>query len=627
MPVEVLAQPTQTTEPRLTMLSNALREEFGVAVDVVIQHCSAEMPQLRDDESYQLQVHTGQVSVQAPTTWGALHGLRTAGQILTQKGQIDAVQVQDYPRYPWRGLLIDVARHFVSVGLLRDILDGMATLKLNVLHLHLTDDQGMRYCSEVVPKLASVDAYSLDELRELVRYAADRGVRVVPELDIPGHSSSWLVNYPELAPKSKRGVTHDNATRFGVHKACFDPTSDALYDLLDNLFTELASVFPDEYVHIGGDEVHPEWWQADEHIQSFMHAAGLQDITGLQNHFNQRVCQILAGVGKKAVGWDEVLHADMPGLVVQNWRGATTRDRALVQNMPCIVSCGFYLDLFYPSAYHYQYDPGLTQSELISTEDTWQADLRMSHVAQGVEWTKQWRREAVADDPPLTGVLGGEACLWSELVDEQTLETRLWSRLPAVAERLWSSSEVDDLPDFYRRLTALLESAQFSHTARQRQHLEQLGLVPEQIDVALLFEPVKWYARLLGEQALSARLQGVEMPQARPYDVDSELNRVVDYISPESLSARIFTQLEPTILVEHAQFWQRLRPGDWPSDVRPIVQAKKELGFALEAVLTGGSDSTSFRTRLVALYQPYGEYMLAVIPALLDRQWDDASKD
>jgi hexosaminidase len=381
--------------------------------------------------------------------------------------------------------------------------------------------------------------------------------------------------------------------------------------------------------------VHPAWWSEDDKVQRFMRQQGLADVGALQAYFNRRVCQLVAQHGKKPVGWDEVLHKQMPNMLVQNWRGATTRDRVLAQQLDCVLSAGYYLDLFYPAELHYNYEPEADQAELVAFEDAMRADLRLAHVAQGIAWTDQWRSQTIEIDPEaqhLGKVIGGEACLWSEIVDEHTLETRLWSRLPAVAERLWSPREVKDVDQFYLRLQNVLGLPEFALVERQSKTLQQLGLQPQQIQAAMLLEPVKWYARLLGEQALQARLSGQEMPQARPYDVYTPLNRIIDHISPESLSARALAGLTPAELKEQALVWAQLDPATWPADAQPVITVLVDVGrqcFQLLAVDDADKQQVQgFIEYLRACYVPYGEYMLAVVPVLIDwlTRWNSVER-
>ena len=565
-----------------------------------------EIPSLETDESYTLSLETGAVRIEASTEFGVLHALTTLAQ-LGNYLQLQIVErIEDAPRFPWRGVLIDVARHFMPLALLRNVINGMAGMKLNVLHLHLTDDQGFRFESKIFPELASEQNYSQEELRQLVIYAADRGIRLVPEFDVPGHVTSWLTAYPAW------GVRQVEPTqRFGVHEACLDPTDERLYEVLERLFKEVSEVFPDEYIHIGGDEVHPVWWSEDPRVQKMQAEKGLGDLRQVQNYFTCRVVEILGKLGKSPVGWDEVLHEEMPDMVVQNWRGVTTRDRIGARGLPCLFSAPYYLDLFYPAEMHYAYDPEAPQAELMALEDLHRQDLRIAHVSDGIGWTLPWRNEAVDLKDKSTQVLGGEGCLWAELVDQHTLETRLWSRLPALAERLWSAAD-SDIDDLYARMERLLEQPPYLLVKRQITALTDIGLTIEQAELAMLLEPVKWYARLLGQQALQARISGVEMPQARGYRTDTALDRVVDFISPESLSARNMRTSDEASWRSLAEVVLAQQLITWPADMQAVMAAFQR--FA-QAIL-----SNDEAMDIAALYVPQGEYMLAVIPAWLGRE-------
>ncbi len=216
-------------------------------------------------------------------------------------------------------------------------------------------------------------------------------------------------------------------------------------------------------------------------------------------------------------------------------------------------------------------------------------------------------------------MLGGEACLWSELVDADTLEVRLWSRLPAVAERLWSSADTTDVAFFYRRLEPLLYNAPFCVPKMETQRLAGLGLSAQQIDLVRLLEPAKWYGRLLGETALRARIEGKEMPQARPYGVQTPLNRVVDFISPESLSARALSAGTWSQWQTCARFWITIEVESFPEDTRAALDALVQVGQMILGQSSEPRFSESFNgAELLDLYGPHnGEYMLAVIPSLL----------
>src|SRR5215831_16484346 len=272
------------------------------------------VPAVDENESYWLEVSTRQAILNAPTAVGIIRGLETFIQLLDrdQTGYfIPSVSIQDKPRFPWRGLLVDVARHFEPPEVMKRTLDGMAAVKLNVLHWHLTDDQGFRVESHRYPELARMGSdglyYTQDQIREIISYARDRGIRVVPEFDMPGHITSWLVSHPELgsAPgpyQIERGM--------GIFHPAFDPTREDLYKFLDGFYAEMAMLFPDDYMHIGGDENEGSQWSANQKIQA------------LQAYFNQRLYKILKRHGKRMMGWDEILTPDLPkDVLVQSWRG------------------------------------------------------------------------------------------------------------------------------------------------------------------------------------------------------------------------------------------------------------------------------------------------------------------
>ena len=568
-------------------------------------------PTLDDDESYSLvSTPDAEISLNAASSWGALRGIATLYQLASNDALTKNFTVHDEPRFPWRGVLLDVARHFVSVETLRSIIDGMSILKLNVLHLHLSDDQGFRFPSTAYPNLASDEHYDIGSLADLVSYGADQGIRIVPELDVPGHVTSWLVAHPEWGFE-KVGETD----RFGVHKATLDVSSEVVLAAIAAVFGELVEVFPDRYVHLGGDEVHPQWWQQDPNMQAYMQTHGLADVGAVQTEFTRFVVENLAERGRIAIGWDEVLNDQTPALTVQNWRGATTRDQALEQGLDCIVSAPYYLDLHYPAEMHYAYDPTGSEESQVELEDAQQADLRLAHVAEGIEWTRQWRRTKVAAVGVAKGrVLGGEACLWSELVTESVLHVRLFSRLPAVAERLWSAKEVRDTEDFYQRLDVCLAMKPFSLVETEQKALADLGLDAQQIENVQLLEPVKWYGRLLGQQALQARIEGYEMPQARPYKTTTELNRVVDVMSPESLSARRMKNVSWDDWLSSAEKWTAISMSDYPADIQDAMAALIRLG---QTLLRDGQHLN--RATVNECYGPHqGETVLAVVPWLLN---------
>ena len=395
------------------------------------EHSREEVQKVGEDESYELIVEQSGAKLTAPNPLGILHGLQTFLQLVETAGKgfaVPAVTIKDQPRFAWRGLLIDVSRHFIPLDVLKRNLDGMAAVKMNVMHWHLSDDQGFRVESKLFPKLHEMGSeglfYKQDEIREFLAYAHDRGIRVVPEFDVPGHSRSWFVGYPELAsgpgPYTLWG---------GGIDPIMDPTQESTYKFLDKFIAEMAKLFPDAYFHIGGDEVDGKQWDANPKIQAFIHAHGMKNNQDLQAYFNQRLQKILAKHHKTMVGWDEVLHPDLPKtIVVQSWRGQQSLAAAARQGYTGLLSFGYYLDLMWPAAQHYAVDPMSGDAATLTPEEK-------------------------------TRILGGEACMWAEWVSPENIDSHIWPRNAAVAERLWSPQEVTDVDSMYARLNALSQQS------------------------------------------------------------------------------------------------------------------------------------------------------------------------
>jgi len=603
------------------------RDSARVPLHIACAGLGGAVPQLGADENYRIEISAVGVSLSAAEEWGVLHGLTTLFHLLADGGAVPAMRIDDGPRFSWRGLMIDVARHFMPVSALTRTVDAMAFFKLNVLHLHLTDDQGFRFPSRSFPRLAQAPCYTREELEMLVAYAGQRGIRVLPELDVPGHTCSWLQAYPEWGSGNPQPTR-----RFGVHRECLDPSNPEILPAIEILLGELAEVFPDEFVHIGGDEVHPEWWTASERVRAYMDDHGLADVDELQAEFNRCVTAMALDLGKRVMGWDEVVHPRLPpSVVVQSWRGATARNRALDTGHDCVVSANYYLDLCFPADVHYRFDPEAPESELVHLEDILGQDPRLTHVAEGMAWTRQWRdvtpaRKSAEPETARGSVIGAEACLWSELVDAETLDVRVWTRLPALAERFWSPSARQDEDDLYRRLNVSLEAlkvgADMDLFSISRRLLRRAGLQVAWDPLAAVLEPVKWYGRLLGEEAMAARIAGREMPQSRPYDADTPLNRVVDGLFPESLEARRIARLcqraaaDPAAaprLRAQAEIWRGLPgSGAGPAELEELARRLKLLGTLVIDVLDGRVAPESAVPAVLAAGQPHGEYLLAV---------------
>ncbi len=410
-----------------------------------------EVQSLEEDESYTLAISPSGARLTAPTVVGALRGLATLEQLVASDSAgfyLPAVSITDAPRFRWRGLLVDAGRHFMPPEVIRRTLDGMALVKLNVLHWHLSDDQGFRVESRRFPRLHQLGSdgqyYSQEDIRGIVAYARDRGIRVVPEFDMPGHATSWFVGYPEFA--SAIGP-YAIERHFGVFEPAFDPTREETYQFIEGFITEMADLFPDQYWHIGGDEVVGRHWNSNPRILRFKREHGFTDNEALQGYFNQRLARILGKLHRRMVGWDEVLHPGLPeGTLVQSWRGTEYLGRAARQGLSGILSAPYYLDHIKPADEHYLADP-----------------LPEGHNLSPAEAGR---------------VLGGEACMWAEHVNPETVDSRLWPRLAAVAERFWSPQSVRNVPDMYRRLSLVsihLERAGLGHEAHSYRMLRLLS--------------------------------------------------------------------------------------------------------------------------------------------------------
>ncbi|HEY8024113.1 MAG TPA: family 20 glycosylhydrolase [Burkholderiaceae bacterium] len=433
-------------------------------------------PALASDESYVLEVGPSSIKLSAPTNLGVMHGLETLLQLLAADDQgyyFPQVAIHDKPRFPWRGLMIDAARHFIPVDTLKRNIDGMAAVKLNVLHLHLTDNQGFRIESKTFPKLHQLSGeeyYSQAEIRQLVDYAAARGIRIVPEFDLPAHATSWLAAYPELG--SRHG-SYQTERLFGIFDPVMDPTREETYRFLEKFFAEILPLFPDEYVHIGGDEnVKGLDWKENPDIQQFMKAHQIADNNALQTYFNKRMLKIFSGLHRKMIGWDEILNADLPRTsVVQVWRGKADLLRAASLGYQTILSDGYYIDLMHETSEYYLNDPILPM---------------------GKKMPAQMRQN----------ILGGEATMWSELVSAQNIDSRIWPRTAAISERLWSPANIRDVDDMYRRLdnvSVRLEELGLTHITSREVIMRNLAggtndtkAVQVLLDVV---EPLKDYKR------------------------------------------------------------------------------------------------------------------------------------
>lgn len=441
---------------------------------IEVQGAGETIQSVNEDESYSLSVTPTGVHIEAPTVVGAIHGLETLVQLVQPSGNeyvLPTVSIHDSPRFPWRGLMIDCGRHFEPMDVLKRTIDGMAAVKLNVFHWHLTEDQGFRIQSKLYPRLTSAGSdglfYTQQDARDLVSYARARGIRVVPEFEMPGHSTAWQFAYPKLSS----GIPPTSIRReFGVSPYALDPTREETYLFIARFLGEMATIFPDPYMHIGGDETPAPDWKTNPRILAFMHDHHLKDSAALQAYFNTRVLKILTGLHKHMVGWDEILNPALPkDVVIQSWRGVASLAQAAEQGYQGVLSAPYYLDGMRPAGVHYLADPLPSNSPL----------------------TQEQRKL----------VLGGEVCMWGEQLNERTIDSRIWPRTAAIAERFWSPENITDVDDMYRRLNVVsiqLEGLGLHHLTQEDASLRELAGTHhiDQLRIfASAFEPVSFGER------------------------------------------------------------------------------------------------------------------------------------
>lgn len=595
-------------------LSDRLADAGHATLVIHADRGSEPVQDLGEDESYVLDVSSAGAKLTAPNPLGVMRGLQTFLQLveLVPDGYAaPAVHIEDSPRFPWRGLCIDVSRHFITMTVLKRNVDAMAAVKMNVLHLHLSDDQGFRLESKEFPKLQEVGSdgmyYTQSEMRELIAYASDRGIRVVPEFDMPGHSTAWFVGYPELA--SGPGP-YQIERRWGIFDPAMDPTRESTYKFIDKFINEMTKLFPDRYFHIGGDEVNGKQWNANPKIHESMQAHNLKSDQELQQYFTDRVEKIVSKHHKFMVGWDEILTPGMPkDIVIQSWRGQDSLAEAAKQGYRGILSSGYYLDAMAPAAQHYLADPLAG------------ADAALTPAQQKL-------------------ILGGEACMWEEFASDQTIESRIWPRAAAIAERLWSPQQVRDVNSMYRRLAAVSE------------HLEELGLAHRSTSAVML-------ARAAGTDDIAALDVLAEAAQPASISIreteaekaggiqtsDVPLNRMVDAIPPESAAARKFSGAVDQLVASKfqdaaAESYIREQLTEWRDndtalqpllqnsfllkEVAPVSQNLAALGAAglqaLDSIDARKPTRADWRQQQIAIIQqaakPTADLVLVVAPAV-----------
>ena len=482
----------------------------AATIEIKTDHESKAIQELGEDESYTLDVTPGGAKLHAANPLGVFRGLQTFLQLIAISPDgfsVPAIHIEDRPRFPWRGLMIDSGRHFIPLDVIKRNLDGMEAVKMNVFHWHLSDNQGFRTESRKFPKLHEQGSdglyYTQEEIRDVIEHARDRGIRVVPEFDMPGHSTAWFVGHPELA--SGRGP-YAVERKWGVFDPAMDPTDEKTYKFLNEFIGEMARLFPDQFFHIGGDEVNGKEWDANPKIQAFKKSHKIKDNAGLQAYFSGRVQDLVTKHKKTPVGWDEVLVPGVPKtIVIQSWRGVDALAAAAKMGYRGILSNGYYLDLGWSAARHYTMDPLGGPAATLTPEQ------------------KQL-------------ILGGESCIWSEYVNAENIDSRIWPRNAAIAERLWSPEGISDVASMYERMeteSARLEWLGLTHLSYQRVMLQRIAGSWSPAE----FEALRVMAQALEHEKDYAREASASVP---PTSV-SPLNRLVDAVYPESDDSRRFS--------------------------------------------------------------------------------------
>jgi len=428
-------------------------------------------------EGYTLSVTTKGVVIRANTPAGLFYGVQSLLQLFPKEiegkmlarnitWKAPAVEITDYPRFGWRGLMFDVSRHFFTKKEVMDFIDEMVKYKFNLFHFHLTDDEGWRVQIKSLPRLTEVGAwnvkkvgtfgtfpapdsteprdyggfYTQDDIRELVKYASDRFVNILPEVDVPGHSLAAITCYPDLsctpgADKYRVRSGEKIANWTGGLTALVDntlcPANEKVYVFLDKVFTELAQLFPFEYIHVGGDECAKNFWMQSDAIKELAQREGLKTMQEVQSYFEKRVEKIVESKGKKVIGWDEILEGGLaPGAAVMSWRGIKGGIEAAKLGHEVVMS---------PSTFVYL---DFMQSDRV-VEPPVYATLRLKKV---------YEFEPVPDGVDPKFIKGGQGNLWTEQIyNTRHLQYMLWPRSFAVAESVWSPKEKKNWNDFVRR--------------------------------------------------------------------------------------------------------------------------------------------------------------------------------
>jgi len=430
------------------------------------------------NEGYALEVNENSIKIDGNKAAGIFNGFQSLRQLFpinmetsdnqsTKSVTIMGCKIQDYPRFKWRGLMLDVSRHFFTVDEVKSYIDKMSQYKFNVFHWHLTDDEGWRIEIKSLPKLTEVSAwrverhgrfgenrpypqegeknsyggfYTQEQVKDIIKYAADRNIRIVPEIDFPGHSMAALAAYPELStkqeakfvnPGSKFAEWYVNGEFKMLIENTLNPADEKVYEFIDKVFTEVAELFPGEYIHMGGDECYQGYWEADQSVKKFMKKNNLKDGHELQSYFVHRVQEIINNKGKKMIGWDEIMDGGLAkGSAVMSWRGMKNGIEAAKMGHKVVMSPTTYVYLDYTQGDH-------------SVENPIYADLSLE---------KTYSFEPVPAEVNPKFILGGQGNLWTEAIPNLSFAFYMtYPRAFALSETFWSPKEKKNWNNFIAR--------------------------------------------------------------------------------------------------------------------------------------------------------------------------------
>ena len=440
---------------------------------------------INQDESYQLEIQSNKITINATSDLGAMHALETLLQLLQNNSTsyyFPTVTISDSPRFTWRGLMIDAARHFQPVDVIKRNLDAMAAMKMNVFHWHLTDDQGWRIELKNHPKLTQLASdgnyYTQEEIKNIVKYADERGIMVVPEIDVPGHGTAILTAYPEVGSKLNFDKnTYSLERNSGIFTPTLDPSNPKTYQLLSEIFDEVCPLFTGNYFHIGGDENEGKDWDSNPKIQEFKKKNNFANNHELQTYFTIQLIPMLKKHNKQLMGWEEIMTKNLPkDAIIHSWKGSNegiaagqSLVNAVKNGYKTVLSNGYYIDLMQGVESHYLNDPMPKNITLTAEEKA--------------------------------RILGGEAPMWSELATPTTIDSRIWPRTAAIAERLWSNENITDMTSLRKRMSVIslqLEELGITHIRNKEVLLRNIS--NNQTNTALedfsnICEPLKVYSR------------------------------------------------------------------------------------------------------------------------------------